>query len=284
VAGDPTMAFERLEPGDLGGIVDLIARTLPDERLSTAELDRALFGADQPAVVRGDPTIGAVATVRAVDDDRHGFIRLLAVDPDHRSRGVGRALLAAAEADLSGATSITVGADAPFFLFPGVPVEQTAMLVLLERARYERAESNFNMTASLDQLADDPGAADLAGPAVADEVRAFVDGNYPHWTAEVMRALAQGSLLVSRDDDGALLGFCALEVNRAGLLGPIAVRLDRLGRGDGGPLLLGGLHRLRAGGLASVQVCWVGPIPPYARVGGEVSRVFFVYRKRVSTT
>jgi predicted N-acetyltransferase YhbS len=96
-----------------------------------------------------------------------------------------------------------------------------------------------------------------------------------------MRALAQGSLVVSHDDAGALVGFCALEVNRAGLLGPIAVRLDRLGRGDGGPLLRAGLDELRRRGRTEVDVCWVGPIPPYAAVGGTVSRVFFVYRKQV---
>jgi predicted N-acetyltransferase YhbS len=265
---------------DLAALVD---RAMPDERLTPDELHRALFDDRQPALVRGDPAVGVVATVRSVGDDRHGFVRLLAVDPDRRRQGVGRALLAAAEADLDGAASITIGADAPFFLFPGVPVEQIGMLTLLERAKYQRAEANFNMRVTLADL-DGPdlrAGPQLATPAAVDDVRALVEANYPHWTDEVMRALDQGSLVVARDADGALLGFCALEVNRAGLLGPVAVRLDRLGRGDGRALLAAGLHELRRRGRQEVDVCWVGPIPPYAAVGGVVSRVFFVYRKRL---
>ena len=271
--------IERLGPDSLGAIHALVARALPDERLTRDELGKALFCAQQPAVVRGDPSVGVVATVREIRDESQAFVRLLAVDPDHRRAGHGRALLHAAEADAAGATMLTVGGDAPFFLFPGVPVEQTAMLSLVERAKYHRASVNFNMRVDLGALDPDPGVAVLADPRTADEVRAFVDANYVNWTDEAMRALEQGSLLVSRDDRGALLAFCALDVNRAGLLGPIAVRLDRLGRGDGQPLLLGALHHLRNQARTEVDVCWVGPVPPYAAVGGRVSRVFLVYRK-----
>src|SRR5437867_2607501 len=81
------------------------------------------WASDQPAVVRGDPAVGVVAIVTgAVSGDPHeGYVRLLVVDPDHRGRGHGKALLAAAEQDLkdAGAARVTVGADAPYYLFPG---------------------------------------------------------------------------------------------------------------------------------------------------------------------
>ena len=48
----------------------------------------------------------------------------------------------------------------------------------------------------------------------------------------------------------------------------------------GAPLLLGALHRLRAMGHATIEVLWVGPMVPYARLGGQVGRLFFVYRRR----
>jgi N-acetylglutamate synthase-like GNAT family acetyltransferase len=276
-----TDQLERLGPDQLDAIVSLVDRALPAEGLARPELAKALFCAEQPAVVRGDPTVGVVATVRSRTDDRQGFLRLLAVDPDRRGRGAGRALLDAAEADLADAASITVGADAPFHLFAGVPVECTAMLALLEGAKYRRGEANVDMRVDLTALEPPPGVTELAPAAAADEVRAFVDANYAHWTDEVMRALDQESLVVSRDGDGALLGFCALEVNRAGLLGPVAVRLDRIGHGDGRPLLLGGLHELARRGRDHVDVGWVGPLPPYAAVGGHISRVYLVYRKEV---
>jgi hypothetical protein len=110
---------------------------------------------------------------------------------------------------------------------------------------------------------------------------AFADASYPHWTSEVLRALDRGTLLIKRDDQG-LSAFCAYDVNRRGLLGPIASRLDLIGKGASQSVLIGALHRMRAAGHERIEVSWVGPIVPYARVGGEVSRVFFVYRKTLA--
>jgi hypothetical protein len=50
----------------------------------------------------------------------------------------------------------------------------------------------------------------------------------------------------------------------------------------GKTVLLGALHELRRRGASAVSVVWVGPIAPYAAVGGEVTDVFFVYRKNLS--
>ena len=76
--------------------------------------------------------------------------------------------------------------------------------------------------------------------------------------------------------------FCAFEVNRVGFLGPVGVRPDLIGRGAGTPALVGALHELRVRGRSSTEVVWVGPIVPYARLGGRVSTVYFVYRKELS--
>jgi GNAT superfamily N-acetyltransferase len=276
--------FGLLDRSDLRAIFDLGSRSLPDPP-SEEELARALFAPEQPALVRGDPDAGLVATVRGVggENDQLGFIRLLMVDPAHRGHGLGRALLAAAEADLAGTRSITVGADAPYYLYPGVPVEATAMLCLLERCRYPRAEANFNMDVDLGALPDDPGGAVPATGADRAEVDQWTATHWPNWRLEVLRALDQGSLAISRDGQG-IAAFCAWDVNRRGLLGPVAVRLDLLGQGAGVPVLLHGLHRMRAGGLARAEVAWVGPVVPYARVGGTVGRVFFVYRKVLSAS
>src|SRR4029077_13318629 len=109
---------------------------------------------DQPSVVRGDPDVGVVATAEI---DGAGFVRLLVVDPAHRREGHGHALLEAAEADLAGLPSVTVGTDAPYFLFPGVESTETGLLVLLERHHYDRGEANFNMAVDLRTLPPDRG-------------------------------------------------------------------------------------------------------------------------------
>lgn len=90
--------MERLTVDHLPGIVDLCP-PLPGHRLTAAELSASLFADDQPTWVYGRPEVGVVATARR---DAHGFVRFLAVAPDHRRRGIGRSLLTAAERHLPG--------------------------------------------------------------------------------------------------------------------------------------------------------------------------------------
>ncbi len=98
--------FPELDRSALPAIAELCRRGIVDAP-SIDELDGALFAAEQPAVVRGDPATGIVATVDA-DDGAH--IRLLVVDPDARGRGHGHALVRAAHADIRAARA-RVGHD-----------------------------------------------------------------------------------------------------------------------------------------------------------------------------
>jgi N-acetylglutamate synthase-like GNAT family acetyltransferase len=245
-----------------------------------AELDGALFAPGQPAVVRGDPAVGIVATVTGEDG---GHVRLIAVDPAARGRGHGHTLLAAAEADAraAGHHSLTIGADAPYYLWAGVPSAETALMALLERHHYARVEANFDMTVDLTTLPDDPGGHVLATAADRDEIDAWMAAQWPNWRLEVLRALEKGNLVIARDGSG-IVAFCAFEVNRSGFLGPVAVRPDLLGKGRGRGALIGALHELRRRGHASIEVSWVGPVVPYAAVGGRVSTVYFVYRRELA--
>jgi len=270
-----TLSTDVLGPDALDGITALCERAL-DVDLLRSELAGALYAPDQPAIVRGDPAVGVVAAVPGTPD---GFVRLLVVDPAHRGRGHGHTLLRAAEADLAASTVITVGADAPYYLFAGVETSQIELLCLLERHRYQREEANFDMEVDLARIPADPGGTALATIQERDEVAAWMTQHWGNWKAEVLRALDHGTLLLARDAAG-ISAFCAWDVNRRGLLGPVASRPDLFGRGAGRAVLLGALHRIRAAGAASVDVSWVGPIRPYAAVGGRISRVYFVYRKR----
>lgn len=263
----------------LGAIADLCKRGIPGSP-SLDELEGTLFTPLQPAVIRGDPAVGVVATV----EGEHGaFMRLLVVDPDARGHGHGHDLVRAAEADAraAGHGSLTVGSDAPFFLWPGAPSTATALLCLLERHHYQRVETNLDMSIDLATIPDDPGGHALATPAERAELEAWTATHWANWQAEVLRAVDQGNLVIGRDDAG-ISAICAFEVNRRGFLGPVAARPDLIGRGAGRPPLVGALHELRRRGRATIDVSWVGPIVPYAALGGQVTNVYFVYRRKLS--
>ena len=274
----------RLGRADLGAIARLCTRAVADPP-SSAELEGALFTEDQPAAVFGAPETGVIVVVEC-EDGAH--IRLLAVDPAARRRGHGQALVQAAEewAVAAGHRAIITGADPPYFLWPGVPSTETALMCLFERRHYGRAETNYNMDVDLLDLPEDPGGHSLAGPADRGEVDTFMAANWPNWRPEVLRALDKGNLVLARDVDengepGAVSAFCAFEVNRRGFLGPVAVRLELMGQGRGKGVLIGALHELRRRGAAEISVVWVGPVLPYAAVGGRVGDVYFVYRKEL---
>jgi GNAT superfamily N-acetyltransferase len=262
-------------PEALEGIGALCAGSMP-KAPTVAELRRTLFAPDQPSIVRYAPGVGVVAVGR---NDGGGFIRLLLVDRASRRRGLGHELLLAAEADLKGEPVITVGADGPYFLLPGVPVDETALCYLLERHHYNREETNYNIDIRLSDLPPDTGQGIVPQAEERPELDAWMAQHWPNWRDEVMRAFDQGTLLLGRNNQD-ITGFCAYDVNTGGTLGPIASRPDLIGRGTGAPLLVGALHRLRALGHDAIEVLWVGPMVPYVRLGGQVGRLFFVYRRR----
>jgi mycothiol synthase len=269
----PVLGLDQLD-----GIAELCARGLADAP-PRADLAASLFTPGFPVTVRGDPDRGVVATcVR----DGQAHLRLLVVDPAARGRSLGTALLLAAEQDLADAPSITVGADAPDYLFPGVETTELAMLCLLERHRYARAEANFNLLVDLGRLPAEPGPdeARLAEPGEAAEVEAWMREHWPNWRVEAMRCLARERLIVSRDADG-IAAFCCWDGARTGWVGPVGVRPSLIGRGRGRSVLVAALHELRRTGRARAEIGWVGPIPPYAgTVPSVINRVFFVYRKQ----
>lgn len=267
-----------LSPADLAAVTHLCPPLPPAHRLTEAELAAALFPDDQPTWVFGDPEVGAVATARSGDV---GFVRLLVVAEPHRRRGVGRALLTAAEERLraDGATEVTLGADAPHHLWAGVPTDATAMCCLAEQLRYRRVGVNVDVDITLATLPPDRGGWRRAEPADLPAVRAFCTEHHPQWLNEATRAAGAGTLTLTVGDDGELVGCCAFDGNRRGALGPVAVRRELVGAGAGRAMLLGALHLMRARGDTVAVVQWAGPLRPYVALGGCIGRTHLVYRK-----
>ena len=195
------------------------------------------------------------------------------VAPEHRSRGVGRGLLDAAEAELR-CTGLQIGdhrRGRALLPLARRRSRETGFLCLLERARrYARTGANFNMDVDLAAIAADPGGWSGRDPRRASEIGGWASSTGNVEALELVRALDRDTLVITRDAEG-IAAVCAYDVNRTGWVGPVAVRSRADGRGVGRAPLLGALHRIRAGGHDRVEIGWVGPMRAVRRASARPS-------------
>jgi mycothiol synthase len=228
-----------------------------------------------------------------------GHIDLLAVAPGARRRGIGRRLLAEAEAGLAalGVSEVVLAGNPPAHLWPGVDPRYTAMTVLAEESGYQRHGDAVDMTVSLDDasLVTEPDERRLAEAGItirrasSGEAAAVVawlrDGPWGDsaWPDEVAAALARdpaGCHLAWRD---GYLGFACHGVVRRGWFGPMGTADVARGHGIGTVLLNRCLADMRAAGLPTARIGWVGPIRFYADVlGARIERVYWKYSRELS--
>lgn len=277
-----TGLFRRPNEDDIVAVASLCRRSLREE-LTEHEIRAALHDEHQDVWLGGDSQEGVVAITRAGDDGNVGFIRLLVVDPSVRRRGIGSHLLRLVEEELCDVDEISVGADAPHYLFPGVDTRDFDLMCLLEKHRYRRKEANLNLRLTLATLQDIPsdGVA-LAAERDRDAVLTFAETHWPRFRDELPRALRNGTLVIAEDELG-LAGFCAHSVGRRAWIGPAAVRPDLLGQGIGRSLVAGAAHDIhRLGWQDHMQIEWVGPLRPYASIGATLEATYIAYRKDLS--
>jgi len=261
--------------------------------------DEKLFGASPRGLPRtfgawdGDALVG----VAAVGGSR---IRLLAVVPAARSRGIGSALLAACEADARAAGEATLRTlDQPGnYLAPGIDERNTETIAWLERRGWVRADEP-----RLDVLIDVRGnprvSAERAGQLVlaaaqrgyevrrarADEtalLAAVATEFGGAWPFELERALGYepaGVHVALRG--GAYCAFAAHDGNNRGLgwFGPTGTWPAHRGQGLGEALLVACLVDVAAT-HAQCEVAWIGPRPFYDKVAGVAADRRFVLLTR----
>ena len=169
------MEVEQWGRASAAEVADLVAAALPGEDLSVDELLAVCWDDPDPAGdddaagvvlgIRGDggEAVGvAAAVVRSLGGDadrvRLAWLKLIAVHPDHRRRGIGHELLGAVEAWAweQGASELHLAGSPPFYLWPGVDATATEMLCLVESRGYRDIGSDVNMTLGTDFRADAP--------------------------------------------------------------------------------------------------------------------------------
>ncbi|WP_433501371.1 GNAT family N-acetyltransferase [Sphaerimonospora sp. CA-214678] len=219
-----------------------------------------------------------------------GHVDLLAVHPGAQGRGVGRALMTAAEEWLrgQGATEARFAGNPPCYGWPGIDVRYTPAACLAESLGYERYRIAWNMTAELPVHAEAEDAADLARLAAAGVAvrsapvgrRAAVAGFVRRqWNDAWAWEAEQAAGCHYAERDGEILGFAAWG-SRPMWFGPMGTAEAARGLGVGRVLLRRCLADQAAAGQRSAQIGWVGPIRFYSRaVAARVERVFWLYRR-----
>ena len=258
-----------LEPDALARLVSV---ALPDEGLTAADLETCCYGPDTE--ILGDADAAAALTVKGSGGLAAAWLVLLAVHPDHRRRGRGRALVdeSAARARAAGAVDMHIGTAIPRYVWPGVDFRFTAALALFEATGFEPYGAACNMAIPTSFRADSPAGV-VVERERGDGAAALASRRFPHWLDEVERAVAAGTCYTARAGGGTI-GFACHSVNRTGWIGPMAADPERQRAGVGRSLLGSACASLAAAGHAEADIAWVGPIGFYAKAGGVVSRVF----------
>lgn len=203
------------------------------------------------------------------------FLRILAVDRAARRQGIGSALLADAEAQ--GAS--VIAAEAGNYFTPGVPMTDAGSRAFFRARGYEETRDTWNLDVDLQSLAGGDGRR----PSHEESVRVldFVEREFGRiWRFEAARAFERElpTIFIHEDDDGAIAGFAAHDVNNRGLgfFGPTGVMKASRGRRIGMRLLLASLADLRRLGFARAVIPWTEALEYYRKCSGAQAAHQFV--------
>lgn len=257
---------------------ELCTRALPDEALSVEDLRESCFGPGTESF--GGPEGAVVWVHREFGTIRTGWILLLAVAPEHRRRGLGRALVeeVATRARAEGVGELHTGNCAPRYVWPGVDLTSTPALAFFQDLGFQAYDHGLNMTIPTTFRADAPAGITVERET-GDGAAALARREFPHWVDEVERGAGRGTTFAARDESGATIAFGAHSVNRRAWIGPMATDPHRRARGTGHAILAALVEDLAtSGGETDAEIAWVAPVPFYAKAGAVASRAFRMHR------
>ncbi|MBP7935039.1 MAG: GNAT family N-acetyltransferase [Phycisphaerae bacterium] len=296
------LAFASLTPAHLPRLQGLCEACFPEDPFNEDLLCRHIFGDPrfEPAlavVVERDGCLAAVAVsvIRTVPEDgRHGWLKLLAVDPGYRGRGLAKAMIDELENRFRVRQAVeltTLGA--PYYFWPGVEVRRTPACCLFERLGFKEERYTVNMTVDLagqtfDTAADERRLAregfafHRSDAASLPAVNAFVGRHWRPWCDETVLTLANDPVSMFHAlRDGEVVAFAAYDaVMFRGTFGPMGTDPSLRGKGIGDVLLKKCFRDMKDFSYPRAEIAWVGPVGFYAkRIGAVIHRVFRVYGK-----
>jgi GNAT superfamily N-acetyltransferase len=203
------------------------------------------------------------------------WLTLVVVGTEFQGAGVGKELVHAAvdRARALGAHDLLLASAVPRYLWPGVDLANTRAGMLLETCGFSREWLGINMAIDTTFRRDAP-----AGIVVERETglgaHDFAVHEYPHWVAELDRAVELGTAFAARTASGNTIGFGCHSVNRAGWIGPMATDPALKHGGVGSAVVAAICADLEAQGYATGEISWVSNLRFYGKCGARVSRVF----------
>ena len=275
-----------------------------------AVAEEKLFGlAPGPAGEALAPTLLAAfdgADLAGVVASSGQWIRILAVHPAARERGIGTALLAGAESTIaaSGAAWARTLDQPGNYLAPGIDISNRETIAWLGKRGYQECGTNTNLVidvasnarvsrARATALASAAATAGYeirrATGADAAALSALATSFTPAWAFEIARGLDSSPIGVHLAWSGQgdeLAGFAVHDGNNQGLgwFGPAGTAAAHRRRGLGEALLLACLADVADAGHKSCTIAWIGPRAFYERCAGISSeRQFVVLRKDLRT-
>ena len=278
---------------DLGAATSMLAESCAFDRVADVAREK-LFGAGPTGTPHalgawdGNELVG-VASVCA------RWLRVLAVVPGARRRGVGATLLAACEAIARDAGEHRLRAlDQPGnYLAPGIDERNAEAIAWLARRGWRRdGDARCNVlvavrdnprvtTERADELAVRSVAAGYeirraraAEHALLDAVAAGFGGAWPFELARALEHSPPGVHVAMHD--GAYCAFAAHDGNNRGLgwFGPTGTWPEHRGKGLGEALLIACLVDV-ARDHERCEVAWIGPRPFYEKAAGIVAERTF---------
>jgi len=259
-------------PNDLAALRALFARAndAPYDLAAVAEEKCFRHG------IAGEPSVRVYGEMQGVSVTCGKWLRVLIVDRGARRQGIGSALLA--DAERRGVS--VIGAEPGNYFTPGVLEAEAGFFG--KRGYGETAET-WNLFAST--TAPHPGPLPArAGRGDSERILEFIEEHFGRiWRFEAAKAFdVDTPTLFITEEDGAITGFAAHDVNNRGLgfFGPTGVAESMRGRGLGCALLLASLADLRRLGYARAVIPWTDALDFYRKCSGaEAAHRFLRYAK-----
>ena len=213
------------------------------------------------------------------------WLKLFAVDQQHRRSGIGSMMLEEIEALLrsDGAEWVRILNSSPYYFMPGVDPRYTAAFCFLQSHGYtpERYVHNMEVDLATNDFDSAQAESQLAKKGFKirrleqEDKQTFYEwmlGTWSqNWTTEAYNSLKNSPVttFIALDADNNICGFATYDTTMfRGGFGPTGVEERLRGLGIGKILFLRCLQDMKVRGYPRCEIGWVGPISFYAHTAG----------------